>query len=299
VTLAHRKVQHTRRLWASAALAFVCVLVAPPLSMSAVQGAGPPLALEDEAPTGSPADVLSRLVVIGASVSNGFGLRVSLADALHASIAVPHEAPLDGTLGDFFRSSDDTRATIIDTAIAREPTAVIAVDFLYWYVHGSSRRDEQQARLDLGLAELARFECPVVVSLLPDLSTAPAFLFAADLMPRGPALAAHNRRIAAWAVTRANVILLPLPVTLEDIRHGRALRIGSWSWEAGSSMRFLLPDGTHPTETGLVMIACMVNEALRLRVPGLTAAAFVPDAGEILETLRAIRRVRELTAQRR
>lgn len=243
--------------------------------------------------------VLARLIVIGASVSHGFGLRVNLADALHASIARPHERPLDGTLGDFFNATDELRRQIVEKALVRKPTAVVAVDFLFWYVNSSLAGDVQREHLEQGLAALGRFECPVVTSLLPDMSSAPGFLFAAQRMPRGPELAELNERIKAWAAKTPNIVLIPLPETMEAIRQGRKLRVGAWSWKAGASERFLQADGTHPTEMGLVLIACLVNEGLRARVPGLAPGAFQPDKGEILGVLRAIERVRELNAPKR
>jgi len=102
-------------------------------------------------------------------------------------------------------------------------------------------------------------------------------------MPSRKTLARANARIADWASRRAHVIVVPLTERLEELRAGAAIQVGPWAWTAGDSQRFMQPDGTHPTEDGLLMLARLVVEGLRERFRFLPAEHFVAD----LEAVRS------------
>ncbi|HTE04770.1 MAG TPA: hypothetical protein VK824_01145 [Planctomycetota bacterium] len=237
----------------------------------------PPPAVPVAAEQATATSVLRHMVVIGASASYGINLPASLADALGALVAVPHDPPLDGALGSFSVASMETRAQLVELAAEREPSALIAVDFLFWYAHGFAPAEQRLARVEAALALLDRLQCPVVISLVPDMAPAVSFQVLNAVMPGPEMLATINRRIVEWAARRPNVIVVPLVERLDDMRHGRAIVVGPWSWPAGDQLRFVQPDGTHPTEEGLLVIARLVAEGLRARFPGLPADAFVAD----------------------
>src|SRR5438093_9364837 len=80
---------------------------------------------------------LERVVVLGASMAAGFGAERTFGEAFEASLRGPHEPVLD--LGNelFFSSPNSIGAHEVETALAAEPTLVVALDFLFWFGYGS------------------------------------------------------------------------------------------------------------------------------------------------------------------
>ncbi len=233
--------------------------------------------------TASPAPVLERVVVVGASGSAGFGIEKNLADALDATISAAHEPVrcIANTL--FFVDVLGQGPMQIERAREAKPTLLVAVDFLFWFGYGFSNAEEKPlaseeerlALLEQGLALLEGFSCPVVVGDFPDCSRSIGKMLFESQVPEPATLAALNARLAGWAESRRNVVILPLARSVERLfaagnagtatDGSAALEIAGWAYPAGAAELLFQPDQLHPTLEGLALIAHLVARELVLR----------------------------------
>ncbi|HMN95091.1 MAG TPA: hypothetical protein PKC43_13890 [Phycisphaerales bacterium] len=271
-----------------------------------------PGADDAEAP-GSPASLLARISLIGASVTAGFGasidvegdvegdggsrrLPVNLGHVLAQSLA--SAAPPDLVAGTmfFFMDPRGNGTRFARTALSRQPSLLIALDFLFWFGYGVMPENDEAQRMALleeGLALLDPFTCPIVVGDFPDMSEAVGRMLSASQMPRAETLEALNARLRAWAAERENVILFPLARLVQSLRSGEAIRIGENEWPARAPM--LQPDRLHPTAEGMIALAQQIVEELLASRLDLDPALFVRDASTVRAGIAAEARQRRAT----
>ena len=126
-----------------------------------------------------------RVFTAGASVSAGYGLSAELRTDGDIPLSVFLSATLSETgrarvefVGEgerwFFNDPYKSGARLVDAAVAAEADAVVGVDFLFWYAFGANLRSapRRSRGLEVGLAELDRLSCPLVIGDLPDISHA-------------------------------------------------------------------------------------------------------------------------------
>ncbi len=203
-----------------------------------------------------------RVVVLGASVSAGFGTSfeadgtLRLADVLDRMITVRHERVRDASTSLFFVSPRFIGAAQVRRARRHQPSMVIAVDYLFWYAYGRKCGGER-ARLrgiERGLRNLDRFRCPVVVSRLPDMSD--AVVLGRRSVPHPGTLERINDRIQEWSEARPDVVLVPLDSYVADLRAGREVTAGASTWS--STAELLQRDRLHVTVQGLAVLGAIV-----------------------------------------
>ncbi len=286
-------------------LSLLLLLVPLPLA----GGARPDGEGREPAPAVRPA-WLARPVVLGASVSNGAGLagelEVPTPFAFLADAALtPGEPSAD--LGDFFFFTDPVGrgARLVERALEASPTLVVALDFLFWYAFGDGIDDRARpARLELGLAQLARFDVPILVGDLPDVGFA---LDGYSALVRGPLIRPNmlpapelrermNRRLAEWVAERPNAVLVPLAEFVAGAQSGADLNIGGVTWEAGSFERFLQRDRLHPNLEGALALTVLAFHTLAEARADLAPEVLCLDPGElrrrVLERTEPARRER-------
>lgn len=179
----------------------------------------------------APSPLLQRVAVIGASLSSGSGTQFEL--GAHASLvpilqsaftpdAWPADAhpPHDGGMFLMFNNAVMYGSIQAHAAQATDPTLVIALDFLFWYAYGFDMLQDEWRRgqLEEGLAQLDRFDCPILIGDLPDITFAldgkshwtGGPLIWPSMIPSPEVLAQLNRRIHAWAAERDHVTVAPL-----------------------------------------------------------------------------------------
>lgn len=230
------------------------------------------------------------LAIIGASASAGWGVvvpilkpsegnrfrHVHLADALHAvDPNLPRPVTSSGSPG-FFRTSLKGRQRIVDLAIASNPEAVSAIDFLFWYGYGSVWEDNaaaeaqrRAATLEAGLTQLDRIAAmgvPVVVGDLPDVNDAleakPFSFLGRAQVPSPEMIKSMNERIKNWAKTHSNVRLLGLGAVVGDMKAGKQVLAGGVVW--GPEPRMMQNDRLHPSAEGLLALAAATAEQLQI-----------------------------------
>jgi len=251
----------------------------------------------------APATAPLRIGVLGASVSDGFGcrLRETRADGVYqaefgmASILqlVCGDRPLqieDQASSSMF-SNPKKRGGDAAAAVAKsEPQAVVALDYLFWYCygwHGNEDQPEQTeatrlAVFEQGLAELAKFEVPVVVGDIPDMSRAVGKMLRASQMPPLASIAAANARLAAWAKERPNVRVVPLSKMIQQLHDEKVVEVAGKRFAATAEQPLLQRDDLHATPAGLAAIACVLVDELAQAKPEFGLPRGVDPAAVIL-----------------
>jgi len=245
---------------------FALALVAG-ASLPAFVAAAPPFVEVEDGTTSAETEethLLDRVVLIGASLTGGFGMDVAFDEVFEATIARDH-GPLAAKSNLLFYLGPGPEGGA-QAAFAAEanPTLLVAIDFLFWFGYGMTNAEgeflgTEEQRLQLlehGLGLLERFDCPIVVGDFPDMSDAVATkMLHPRQMPQHETLARLNARLRAWAEERGDVFVLPLSERIRDMRAGDPFRIGRGAWPADSGHRVLQDDQLHPTIEGMAALA--------------------------------------------
>lgn len=215
----------------------------------------------EETPT-----LYDRVVFIGASASSGYelGPGVSLASVFEDRLAVRHYNVSNLADGRFFVKPTAERSAIVDDALTRKPTLVVALDFLFWFAHGFPPTDaNRRAAMDEGLGLLDHFSCPMVVGDIPDVTAALEKMEQLRFVLPSPATQAWaNERIRQW-VSKRNLttptLLVPLAAAVAAQMAGVPLQIGERTYKTDG---LLQSDRLHPTKEGEVMLSRLIEQAL-------------------------------------
>ena len=264
-------------------LAFALIVATPSLAQVAPAPASTAAASTVSASPAAAAKPL-RIAVIGASASAGFGcvmrekrsdgdyaLGFRLIDMVRLACPELEIVSTDMSSGFFFLAPVRNGSTAAARAVDFKPDCVIALDFLFWYCYGDdsptggriSNEAERLEKLELGLKELEKFEVPVLVGDLPDMSPAVGKMLSAAQMPAKDTLAKANARFAAWARGRANIRVLPLADMQRQLMEDRALEIRGVRLESTKQAPLLQRDELHPAPHGMAGLACAVAAEMK------------------------------------
>jgi len=248
------------------------------------------LRLDERSPEES---IFERVVVIGASLSSGFGLErelgapLNLAKVLDEVLVAEHGAILSNVQPWFFADPEGYGRLMIDDVVERDPTLVVAIDFPFWFGYGSLEEDERVARLERGLSLLEELNCPVVVGNFPNMEAALGSMLSVIQIPESATLKALNDRIRAWTDQKPTRMLADLATYSDLIREERDVRVGS-GWEGKRAKELLQEDQLHPSLVGAVMIAIMTGEVLSKDVNEVETSSFDLDIEVVVERLRTM-----------
>src|SRR5262245_51148811 len=137
-------------------------------------------------------NLVERVVVIGASMSAGFGTAHPFADALDASLRAPHRQVATFASELFFTEPLVRGRQEIAAAQDAEATLVVGIDFLFWFGYGAQDADgraidREAQRLELlekGLGYLSELDCPLVLADFPDMTASLGKMLAPEQMPK-------------------------------------------------------------------------------------------------------------------
>ncbi len=242
----------------------------------------------------------SRIGVIGASATAGFGVLVlapgkahetsagaDLADVVRAAANASPVVSLFGTMF-FFSTPIQTGDDEVTRVLASHPTLVLGLDFLFWYGYGNddlhgrpiTREAQRLELLEEGLRQLDRITAagiPLVVSDLPDMRAAAGGILSESQVPEPETLRAINSRIRAWAAERRNVRVVSLSTLVPAFQTEDTIEIGGRRWSRKDDGALVQRDHLHPTFAGLVaMFAEAVNQVESM-FPGSTNGLFTLD----------------------
>ena len=250
---------------------------------------------------------LSRIAVIGASMSDGFGVRVTttlpdgkkisegvnLAELVKAACKDPSIVVVNYTSSLYFMNpartakSSATRACGIN---AQEmPTCVLAVDWLFWNGYGEnnvkgqkmSTDQERMELLDNALGCLEPFcsaNIPIVLGDFPDMHSAiGGGMISAPMVPSVECLAALNARVALWALSKKNVCVVPLSQLTQDLLQKKSIHAAGRDWDAQTLGPLLQKDRLHPTFAGTVTVLAAALDALDTKTDNAALKSFEID----------------------
>lgn len=223
-----------------------------------------------------------RPVVIGASFSDGFYLPElgipffspqSKALGLHHHLDVPDAGePLNLGSNWMFMAPEIKGAFQVKKARESKPTAVFAIDFLFWYLYGSDRtRGKGEERpltrlefFEVGLAQLSKFDCPVVVGNIPDAEESVGIILRPNQYPGKEVVEAANKRLKEWVEARKNVVMIDLASFHRKAVKNEAVEAGGLAVPAGESREmFLQWDLLHPSKKGVGALAAEAMGTLK------------------------------------
>ncbi|HMS17884.1 MAG TPA: hypothetical protein PKA37_13665 [Planctomycetota bacterium] len=274
-----RKSVGRTRMTIMCGIAFVATILLP---LSAAAQGGPVVT----APVAK-TDAKKHIVVLGASASDGFGLDVRLSDALIARLDAERFTVENRASSYFFIWPEDEGKNQLDAVKKLKPSAVIGVDFLFWFAYGKRKDEDRPALLEKGLKLLESLELPLVLAELPDMSEAIGLMLRKQQVPSKETLAILNARIREWAKDRKHVILVPLGQLLDRMRKGEDLQMEGLPYDAKALPPMLQADKLHPTLDGVFVLAELSLVGLR-SLPGiLDAAALRSEPTAALQSLKA------------
>jgi hypothetical protein len=211
-------------------------------------------------------------------------------------IVTPHERPSSFGTSLFFENPVEYGGSLLAGAQSRDPSLVVAVDFIFWYGYGAldvenrGFRDndptKRMALLEKGLEMLQSHDCPLVLGDFPDMTPAVGSRLRDFQVPTPETLDALNARLYEWAAERPDVIVLPLADFVAQIRADNGFSVNGNDWPAGSEETIFQWDHLHPTGEGLVAMAQLVASAL-IESGHARPEDFDLDSASVLEKLRA------------
>lgn len=256
---------------------------AGPPTAGAEDAAAPAGAADAGAGAASPTTLFSRVGLIGASATAGFGVLVddptSDPSLLHGAdmgdilIASCSEPILVSRLGSVFFYADPlaTGRGAIDRMLRFKPSVIVGVDFLFWYGYGTMnakggtlrREEERFDLLEEGLRQADRIVAlgvPVVLGDFPDMHDSIGRMLSPEQVPEPATLARLNERVLEWASTRPNVRILPLSTLVPLLDRGASIMLRGRIWSRGVDGGILQDDRLHPTLTGSMALATAACE---------------------------------------
>ncbi len=226
-----------------------------------------------------PPSPLDRVVVLGASLSAGFGNLLPLRMVLRK--AFPERKWTAQNLKDtatslFFLQPLGTGKFQVDKALDFKPTLVVGLDFLFWYLYGEVPEKSRLQRLEKGLEQVERLgKVPVLVGDIPDMHGASPDMLPPSAIPEKETLKAANEKIQAWTKKHPNVLLFPLAeFTSEAKAKGWDLKLGPGGKASSPSLHFtpaqlLQKDRLHPSRAGAWLLGRLLAQFMEKHLPGI------------------------------
>lgn len=241
---------------------------------------------------------LDRIVLIGASVTAGFGLpnelnaKASLVEFIDTALSVPHQKIENFGSTMLFSNPIELGEKQIGKALAEKPTLIVAADFPFWFGYGHWRnRGGREHGLEQGLKLLERIECPLVVGDFPDMSaalkgttglTGGGPMVSPAQIPSAEERAKLNARLREWVASRENVYLFEMTRFVESMHDKAPFELRGNTIDAKAKEALLQPCLLHPTVKGTCAFTVLLLDTL-VRAEIVPAEAVVWDMKKLEE----------------
>ncbi len=209
---------------------------------------------------------------MGASVSAGFGG----APFGEMFTAAAPQSKVE-TFANVFLFRDPIAETHaqIDKAIAFEATTIVALDFLFWDLYGSSDPMWRDKALAKALGELERARAAgawIIVGDVPHVVTAAEWMLAKEQVPDVAALAKYNQMIRSFC-ERERVLFVPFAEWAEPLAAGGDVEIAPGERVPAGTLMAL--DGLHMNPLGVWAVLDRLDHWIEQKLPGTPLDAFV------------------------
>lgn len=222
----------------------------------------------------------ARVVVVGASVSAGFGLSRELEanctltpflrDALLSDAVKLHNLA-DSTL---FLDPLNRARQQLESARELAPDFILGGDLPFWFGYGALPGPEARlARLERGLALLDELPCPIVIGDFPDMSPALGGsspmnfgrpILMPEQVPSPEELERLNARLRAWAAERDDVHVFAMSAFVARLRDDEPLEVRGVRVAGEEKSALLQSDLLHPTVRGSALFTLLLlDEAVK------------------------------------
>ncbi|MDG2199636.1 MAG: hypothetical protein P8K80_00440 [Phycisphaerales bacterium] len=221
--------------------------------------------------------VVGKPVIMGASASSGVGVEVpdpkghgnadpiplDMEAAYDVVVLAPHAQPLNLASGGHFRDPTASTRSQLHRATEQNPTCIIAIDLLFWSAYQrvadkdrDTEREAQQrlASLEEVLDQLEVIDVPMVLGFVPKIEEERTSLVAANRIPPEKVLEKINGRIATWAESHPNVIMVDFGQFVQAAYTGTPTEIMGRMYSREEMDELIQEDGLHPTAQGLVVL---------------------------------------------
>ncbi|NBX25147.1 MAG: hypothetical protein EBQ99_03730 [Planctomycetes bacterium] len=238
-------------------------------------------------------DPLAHVVVMGASVSDGFGVRlratlpdgsrpthqVALADLIEAAARDGNIRVESLATETYFLQPEATARRTVAAALNAKPTLVIAIDWLFWNAYGTRGTggkpmrtcEDRMALLETALNrldQLAKSGVPMVMGDLPDMKAAiGGGMLDQSMVPSGECLKQLNDRVKAWSRAHPNVVIVQLSELVRCTQAGDPVTACGQVWSQARLGPLLQQDKLHPTLVGSMAVLAMAIDGAQ-RVTG-------------------------------
>jgi hypothetical protein len=220
----------------------------------------------------------AHIAIIGASVSEGFGLSLELESACNltpfvdAALKIPHDETLNLGSGMMFSGTLRRGTQQLERALASKPTLIIAADFLFWFGYGfGGTLDSRMQSLGHGLALLEQVECPILIGDLPNMRAALAGtspltgggpIISAAQVPSAEHLEQLNACIMAWAKDRENVHIFRMSRFVNELLSPKPFEIRGNKLGPEMKSAVMQADLLHPTVKGTAIFCVLLFDQL-------------------------------------
>jgi hypothetical protein len=261
---------------------------------------------------------LRKIVVIGASVSDGFGVRlrtqqedgrqpvvgVNVANLLQAAAREPGMQVVSHASSGYFSDPVRFARESVRKTTEDAPTLVLAIDWMFWNAYGLRGRDSKRLqtcvdRLALlesacaTLQPLAESGVPIVLGDLPDMQLAvEGGMLNQAMIPDAECLRRLNEQLRTWAARYPNIALLDLAALVRNVLDKKPVRACNRDWCETDLGPLLQRDRLHPTLNGTLAVVAASLDAADRRTDGAASRAFDLNPATIRE------RVSKQAAQR-
>ena len=229
-------------------------------------------------------ELFSRVGVVGASASAGFGGVAPMSSAFDLALTMPHSIFDVSSSAHFLRPLDIGQVQTVAVR-AKQATLVLAVDFLFWFAYGAKSDATRREHLRLGMQMLEELEVPVFVGDLPDVHGASRKMISPSQIPSVEMLAELNATIETWAAAQPEIHLVPLAEWMAALKAEDSVAVWGRPYEVDAG-RLLQWDRLHPTSAGQAVLAVLLLERIAAVVEGLTEADVVADPDAIAGALQ-------------
>jgi hypothetical protein len=237
-------------------------------------------------------DPLARLAVLGASASAGFNLGLEGPVTLHhfllAALEPDPGASIDLARAQTFLAPEANLERALAAATEFAPTATLALDLPFWFVHGPHPAGQRLLVFERFLAQLDDYPGRLLLGSIPPLGPeVSTWMVPRHLRASDPEVEQANLRLRAYAAAHEHVRVAPVAELLADLRAGREVVVGDSRVSADEVEDLLQGDGLHPTVEGTAALTLLGLAELDLWLDGALEGRVVLDLPALVERLSA------------